>query len=495
MHNRQRRARVFHLGVIAIAVVACAAAAAGQDAQPPAAVSDEAPRAQQPAQPTTAATPQSDAAGTDGPAQPPKENSPGPPPRVLDFRAAVLAPGADASLVSKDEVKRAHQSLAAEGPDALLLAGKLTAWLPLHADVAVPHADSLITAVREGRRYLLVHNAPAQMMTHGQGWRVTAAKVAAANGAPRVRLTLDATGQALWKKLLERNEHRLITVVSDGAVWALLAVNEAKQAGPTFALPLDADGAEAWAAAVKAGMAKPHKRVADLHPELRRRVEAAEKAVRGCRTLRADLRYTVRDPMLGTTETRTGWLAFTNETDKAPQRYRVHFETLQMEDGPPRRSRVDYAWDGHWLTIKKHKIKQITHYQVVPEGEKVDLLEMGRGPFPLPFGIRTAALAERFRIAICPECPDAPKHARAVRFRVRPAYREDLSLREMTLWTDEKTHLPAKAAVIDRNKKRITVRFSEVCVDGKLPEDVFELPRPAGWQESWERLKGQEPSR
>ena len=69
---------------------------------------------------------------------------------------------------------------------------------------------------------------------------------------------------------------------------------------------------------------------------------------------------------------------------------RIAFETLRQGAGRKIRAKVDYAFDGQWFTVAKHRIRQMTRYQVAVKGEHVEPMRLGKGPFPLPFGARRA---------------------------------------------------------------------------------------------------------
>ncbi|MHC4985719.1 MAG: hypothetical protein ACYTFO_06135, partial [Planctomycetota bacterium] len=81
-----------------------------------------------------------------------------------------------------------------------------------------------------------------------------------------------------------------------------------------------------------------------------------EQAGRAYPQIAADIRYHVDQPMTGDTELRTGSVKFQRAGDDNPSRFYVNFETLKLGAGATLRDRVEYAFDGRWVTIAKHRI-------------------------------------------------------------------------------------------------------------------------------------------
>ncbi len=220
-------------------------------------------------------------------------------------------------------------------------------------------------------------------------------------------------------------------------------------------------------------------------------LQALEDAGKKYSTIKSDIDYEVLDRMTATTERRSGWIAFLNQTDDRAGKFRVHFETLSANGRRKTRSRVDYAFDGQWLSVAKHKIKQIIRFQVVPKGRRAKPMELGKGPFPLPFGQKVAGVVRHFEIATRPPVASDPKNTDYLKLLTRRRFRKEISFRRMEMWIDRKTHLPARIRSLDNNRKLITVTFSKTRTDEKLESSVFEIPRPIGWTERIEKLKKQ----
>jgi len=207
----------------------------------------------------------------------------------------------------------------------------------------------------------------------------------------------------------------------------------------------------------------------------------------------AEIEYQVLLGDLGDTEQRTGWVAYRDEqpADDAgpaqPARFRVHFDTLRT-GGPKLREVVDYAFDGQWLTIAKHKIKQMTRYQVVAEGEKVETMRLGQGPFPLPFGQEADEVLDYFQAETREPRASDPKGTQYLRLTTRPERLKDTEFTRIEMWIDGETHLPVRIVSKDKKRNLTTASFKNVRTDKQLADDIFHMARPAGWQLKVERL-------
>src|SRR5690606_17097897 len=98
----------------------------------------------------------------------------------------------------------------------------------------------------------------------------------------------------------------------------------------------------------------------------------------------ADVALETLDPALGNFSTRTGRVWFQRRGDENA-RIRVLLEKL-IEDEKTRTDRKEYLLEGEWLTERTYRSKIEVKRQVLRPGEKINLLKLGEGPFPLPIG-------------------------------------------------------------------------------------------------------------
>ena len=206
----------------------------------------------------------------------------------------------------------------------------------------------------------------------------------------------------------------------------------------------------------------------------------------------AGIDFNVDMPQTGDTESRTGRVYYQGPGEKTPAKFRIHFDTLRQGTGPRIKDVVDYAFDGAWLTVRKERIKQMSRYQVAPPGKKVNPLQLGKGPFPVPFGQKAQAVIKHFKPTTRPARKTDPKNTDYIKLTTRRQYRKDFSVVWLEMWVDRKTCLPMKIVAEDRSEDRTTVLFKNIKTPKSFPKKTFDLPRPpAGWEYHVEKYKGQ----
>lgn len=218
-----------------------------------------------------------------------------------------------------------------------------------------------------------------------------------------------------------------------------------------------------------------------VSPEVMDILSKMEEAGKKYRTIRADVKIEVIDRLTGDSERRTGWVAYYAPEGNKTARWRAHFDTLKLGAGPVMKKKLDYAFDGHFLTIAKHDIKDMRRIQVVPEGEQAEPMRLGEGPFPLPFGQKADVVVEHFRIETRPAAPGEPKHLRYLKLIPRRDQWREMDIVRLEMWIDQRTYLPVRVVSRGKDKKTTEIRFNEVRTNIEMDPKLFHMPRPAGW--------------
>ena len=206
-----------------------------------------------------------------------------------------------------------------------------------------------------------------------------------------------------------------------------------------------------------------------------------EEAGQSYRTIRANVVYTVRNPVLGEKQIQTGWVAYQNETADTPAKIRIHFDTLRQEDGPEFRQQEDYSFDGQWAMKASHKTRKMYLWQLVPPGERARPLKLGEGPLPpLPFGQKAQEVLKYFSASTRPLKPGEPKDSLYLELKALSDPRKELNYSQLQMWIDPKLQIPVKVIGKERNKNLQTIELKDVTTNEKLPADVFQMSQ-AGW--------------
>jgi hypothetical protein len=269
--------------------------------------------------------------------------------------------------------------------------------------------------------------------------------------------------------------NNLFTAITVAALAALALVPSACLAQP--AAPTTAPATAPAATAPSAGLEEM---------KVLRELEAAGDKHR---TIRADVDYHVDVRALGDSEDRTGYVAYQKGDDKSPTRFRVTFDTIRQGTGAKTKAQVDYVFDGAWLAVLKHQIKNITLYQLAAKGERIEPLRIGRGPFPLPFGQKADDMVRNFTVTLLPPQADDPKGTIGLRLVTRENCLKDMPIERIEMWVDRATYLPVKIRSRDKNKDVTTVVFKDTQTNKAVDQKLLEIPTMIGWEKFVRPLK------
>ncbi len=230
-----------------------------------------------------------------------------------------------------------------------------------------------------------------------------------------------------------------------------------------------------------AATTKPATAPGGLSPRIFQLLQKQEKAGRKYPAIRTDISYEVVNPKLGDSETREGWITFHRGNEKQPARFRVHFDTLCQDGGRTVKDQLDYAFDGRWLTVLKHRVKQMVRYEIVAKDEKVQPLKLGKGPFPLPFGQEVDDVIKFFLPTTRALRKGEPKDTDYLKLVPHARYRDRMAFTRLEMWISRKQGLPVKTISLDHSKNITTVIFKNIETPKSFPDKMFLLPRKAGW--------------
>lgn len=219
-----------------------------------------------------------------------------------------------------------------------------------------------------------------------------------------------------------------------------------------------------------------------LPPKVTELLDRLEKVGKKYPTLQASIEYVIENPVLATTETRTGTVYIQQQTDSTQAKSRLVFETAKYDNGPVQAEKLEYAFDGQWLSILKFKIKNMTRKQIAAPGEKVEPFKLGKGPFPLPFGQKAADVARMFNLKTRDARPTDPKNTDYLDMTPKPGNEKEFDFTRLQIWIDKETGLPVKVLSNERNKDLKTGNFRDVKAGVTFDQKMFKPEKPAGWE-------------
>lgn len=171
----------------------------------------------------------------------------------------------------------------------------------------------------------------------------------------------------------------------------------------------------------------------------------------GLKDFTADVTLDETDTTLGDTTSRKG-LAVYQKKGEGDARIRVVFNT-KRQGKKITDQKVEYLLDNGWLVDRDYERKTEVRRQVLRPGEKVDLLKLGEGPFPLPVGQPKESVEKLFEVTKVPAAPKTdPPDSVHVRLTPRPDTQFAKKFKAIDVWVDTKTEMPKRIRTLDVNE-------------------------------------------
>lgn len=206
-----------------------------------------------------------------------------------------------------------------------------------------------------------------------------------------------------------------------------------------------------------------------------------------------DLKDFTSDVAIHTADNRTGEdtaqigkVTFQNKGE-GDSRIRVSFDTKKIDNGDGRavtqKQKLDYVLDQGWLTDRDYQKKLEVRRQVLKPGQKMNLLKLGEGPFPLPIGQDKAEVKKQFETTKQPAAKDDP--AGTVHVRLVPAKGSQFEKRfkQIDVFVDTKSHMPARIDTVEKAGTTRSTELTNVKLNGGVNDGAFALPsiENEGW--------------
>lgn len=187
----------------------------------------------------------------------------------------------------------------------------------------------------------------------------------------------------------------------------------------------------------------------------------------------AVVKLTDVDTGLGDSTSRTGKVLF-QAGDSAS--LRVTFDKRQSGN-KVFDEKIEYLLAGPDLIDRNYQTKsQITRHVLKP-GEKMNLLRLGEGPFPLPIGQKAEDVHKMFEVTKVAAKPDDPANTVRLELIPKAGTRFEQKFKSINVWVDLKENMPVRIATLDPNDTTLrTTDLSAVQVNPTLTAADFTLP-------------------
>lgn len=216
-------------------------------------------------------------------------------------------------------------------------------------------------------------------------------------------------------------------------------------------------------------------------------------------TLSGEVRFTTIQALEGDVQTRHGWLNLRTDHERDHRDYAVRFDQLIVDQ---RLEEIDehYAFDGQWFSERLPEQKRFTRRQLVPDGEKLDPMELMRdAPFWVSLGRDTDRVLDSYDAELLGATDwieaneDFPELAGlvalvegCVQLKLTPkpgsGFEDDWD--HVRIWVDKQTLLPRLYVKAEWTGNLQIVELFGVAINTEVDPEVFSTKTPehiAGW--------------
>jgi outer membrane lipoprotein-sorting protein len=206
-------------------------------------------------------------------------------------------------------------------------------------------------------------------------------------------------------------------------------------------------------------------------PETIEVLDKMDAAGKDFKTVRARFDYELNQTAYEDITKRKGDLAYA-----APNLLRFEFTDKPQET---------FVFDGRVLYHKKDATRQLIVWELrLPTELQVESLELGKTPFPLPFGQKKEQVLKFFTAARDAKEEAADSGKRAV-LALTPRKGTELAkdYKKVLLWVDAKTWIPTRARLLDSSDNVTTVDFRDIEINKDIDAKQFLRPSvPQDWE-------------
>ncbi len=203
----------------------------------------------------------------------------------------------------------------------------------------------------------------------------------------------------------------------------------------------------------------------------------------------ADVSLSQSDVLGSGVSTLSGKVFFQARPD-ADARMRVAFDTRAVGKKVDKEARLEYLLDKGWLIEQDFKHKVQVDRQVLKPGQKINLLKLGEGPFPLPIGQPRGEVLKMFDVKKLEAAKEDPAETVHIQLSPKPKSQFERKFRSIDVWVDLKTSFPRRIETLDRNQTEVrTTDLSNVQVNKGLDAGRFALEKtPETWTHRTEEM-------
>jgi outer membrane lipoprotein-sorting protein len=195
----------------------------------------------------------------------------------------------------------------------------------------------------------------------------------------------------------------------------------------------------------------------------------------------ANVKLSESDAATGDATLRTGKIWY--QAGENP-RIRVLFEKRESNKKITD-DKIEYLLSGRDLIDRTYSTKREVMRHILKPGEKMNLLKLGEGPFPLPIGQKKEDVHANFEVKKMEPAKSDPPGTVQILLSPKPATRLARRFKSINVWVDLKDHMPKKIETLDTNETTIrSTELTNVQINPTLTDADFTLPKVSAddWQ-------------
>jgi hypothetical protein len=218
-------------------------------------------------------------------------------------------------------------------------------------------------------------------------------------------------------------------------------------------------------------------------------LDALHARGQGLKDFVADVSLAETEALSGETTTLVGkvWYQGKGEGDA---RMRIVFDKKLFGNREQPGAKVEYMLDEGWLVDRDYKRRVEIKRQVLKPGEKINLLKLGEGPFPLPIGQPREEVLKMFEVKKI-ETAQA-ELADTVHIELVPKEKTQFArkFKKIDVWVETKTSFPRRIATVDKSEAETrTTDLTNIAVNVGLKDEAFVQEKIGeGWTQKSEQM-------
>jgi hypothetical protein len=138
-----------------------------------------------------------------------------------------------------------------------------------------------------------------------------------------------------------------------------------------------------------------------------------------------------------------------------------------------------HTFDGRWYGEAQESTNTIIKREIVRPGERLNVFELGKGPFPLPFGQKKAEILRQFTVKLIAPAADDPKNTDHLACIPKPDTTLDRQFKEVHFYVDQKLDLPVRIRTLSNRGDEETIvdlDASKLRLNTNLSAEKLQLP-------------------